>query len=72
VLDFGEGENNVEITSPVVETDNLESEQDGDEEMVRTDIDLNSDDLFGEEKKDEENVVAQQDDIKIEDEKADE
>ncbi len=72
VLDFGEGENNVEITSPVVETDNLESEQDGNEEMVRTDIDLNSDDLFGEEKKDEENVVAQQDDIKIEDEKADE
>lgn len=71
VLDFGDGEKNEQVETSVVELNNLEPEKTQDnEEMVKVDIDFNSDDLFGEEKKDA-NDVNQQGDIKMEAENID-
>ena len=72
VLDFWDGENNVQMEVPGVEPNNLEwEEQEENEEMVSTDIDLNSNDLFWEEKKDEWSNVDFQNDIEVEDENVD-
>lgn len=72
VLDFWEWENKEKIESSEAESHNLEGiEQEKEEEMVSTNIDLNDINLFNEEEE-VKNEDSQNNDIKIEDEKENE